>query len=37
VVELDAHHFGGDDLADAHVALERLLEQSGEGFAAVQW
>jgi hypothetical protein len=35
VVEVDAHHFGGDDLADAHVAaLERFFEQGGEGFAA---
>jgi hypothetical protein len=31
VVELDAHDFGGDDLAGAHVALlERFFEQGGK-------
>jgi hypothetical protein len=31
----DAHDFGGDDLADAHVvALQRFFEQGGEGFHA---
>jgi len=35
VVELDAHDFGGDDLADAHVvALQGFLEQCSERIAA---
>ena len=35
VVELDAHDFGGDDLADAHVvALQGFFEERGERIAA---
>jgi hypothetical protein len=35
VVEVDADHLGGDDLADAHVGgFQRLFEQGGKGIAA---
>jgi hypothetical protein len=34
---LDAHDFGGDDLAGAHVVLlERLLEQRGKAVRGVR-
>jgi hypothetical protein len=35
-VVVDTHHFGGDDLAAAHLgALQRFFEQGGKGFAAL--
>ena len=37
-VVFDAHDFGGDDFAGAHVAaLQRFFEQGGEGFACRRW